>query len=729
MKLDGIKQEPKERVQRYFGRLNRLFQKGRIPDAEQRRRFLARLRPEIRKLCVVGIFTDIEEMVGAATELERVLSELGETPFEPLKEEQEEGVTETIMQKQVAVLNNALVSFFKRNVPKPVTSSSSTMFGGCQICKGGDHIATTCPRLNEPRPKCARCGMPHRTENCGMKCSFCSGLGHSEDRCWKKPKDGKVHPRSTNFLEVLLNDEGATTIIKDKIPEQQPVKEFAEATEVSENDETQVVSKELLIGRFKLAKKQASAAELEEEAKDKVQDVIPEQQLVAKLAEATDGIDATHGIDVMMEDVLKMTGITIGQELGPELGATNKELTDSAEDRISTLLVEMTAVIENDTNIVSKEPPVDRLEMSEEQTFAELREEAEDEAANVIPEQEPVAAELAEERTDRIDVLIEDELQARITQDEEFRAELNDTNKELVHSAQDGTSADFVEATSGMENHTQVVSKEPPVDTRLKLPEEQASIEVKAEDFTPEEQPVANLRATTEGNYVTTINELEFGMTHDEKPIAEFSDTNKEFIDAVEDKIYAELVETMEGIENDTWMVWEESSINRLGLPEEQNSTMLEEETQEDYKAEETPIVVLLAEAVDGGIEVANEDELEEAGITHDAKESRAKLIDTIEELVDSAHDKIGAELVETTGGMMGCKKALVAYESDVAKASEYLWKKGLASVEKGKQAISEAVNCAKVHVLLQVHQIDSDDFPNGCGNYRPFSCSRIYII
>jgi len=237
----------------------------------------------------------------------------------------------------------------------------------------------------------------------------------------------------------------------------------------------------------------------------------------------------------MMEDVLKMAGITIGQELGPELGATNKELTNSAEDRISTLLVEMTTMIDNDTNIVSKEPPVDRLEMSKEQAFAELREEAEDETANVIPEQEPVAAELAEEGIDRIDVLIEDEFQARITQDEEFRAELNDTNKELVHSAQDGTSADFVEATSRMENHTHVISKEPPVDTRLELPEEQASIENKAEDFTLEEQPVANLRAATEGNYVTIINELEFGMTHDEKPNAEFSDTNKEFIDAVED--------------------------------------------------------------------------------------------------------------------------------------------------------------------------------------------------
>jgi len=210
MKLDVIKQEPKERVQKYFERLDRLFQRGRIPDTEQKRRFLARLRPEIQKLCIVRTFADIEELVGAATELERVLGELGETPFEPLKEEQEEEVAETIMEKQVAVLNNALVSFFKRNVPRPVTSSFSTMFGGCQICKGGDHIATACPRLNEPWPKCARCGMPHRTENCGMKCSFCSSLGHSEDKCWKKRKDGKVYPGSANFLEVLLNDEEVT---------------------------------------------------------------------------------------------------------------------------------------------------------------------------------------------------------------------------------------------------------------------------------------------------------------------------------------------------------------------------------------------------------------------------------------------------------------------------------------------------------------------------------------
>jgi len=39
MKLDAIKQEPKERVQKYFERLDKLFQKGRIQNAKQKRRF------------------------------------------------------------------------------------------------------------------------------------------------------------------------------------------------------------------------------------------------------------------------------------------------------------------------------------------------------------------------------------------------------------------------------------------------------------------------------------------------------------------------------------------------------------------------------------------------------------------------------------------------------------------------------------------------------------------
>jgi len=210
MRMDAIKQEPKERVQRYFERLDKLFRKGQIQDVDQRRRFLARLRPEIRKLCVVRVFADIEELVGATTEVERVLGELGETPYESLHEEQEEDASKNTVEKQVTVLNNTLINFFKGNSHDSASTSSSTAFGGCQLCKGKDHMATACPRLNEARPKCAKCNLPHRTENCGVKCTFCTRLGHSKNKCWKKPKDGKSAAGASNFLKVMFNDEAAT---------------------------------------------------------------------------------------------------------------------------------------------------------------------------------------------------------------------------------------------------------------------------------------------------------------------------------------------------------------------------------------------------------------------------------------------------------------------------------------------------------------------------------------
>jgi hypothetical protein len=167
----------------------------------------------------VRTFADIEELVGAAVEVEGVLAELGETPYEPLREEQEENASESNVEKQVAALNNTLINFFKGNSPDASSSSSSSAsslssscagFGGCQICKGKDHMATACSRQNEARPKCAKCSLPHRTENCGVKCTFCTGLGHSEDKCWKKPKDAKSASGTANFLEAMLNDEAAT---------------------------------------------------------------------------------------------------------------------------------------------------------------------------------------------------------------------------------------------------------------------------------------------------------------------------------------------------------------------------------------------------------------------------------------------------------------------------------------------------------------------------------------
>ncbi len=65
------------------------------------------------------MFIDIKELVGAATKLKRVLGELGETPYEPFKEEQEDGALETMMEKQVIVLNNTLINFFKWTMHNP----------------------------------------------------------------------------------------------------------------------------------------------------------------------------------------------------------------------------------------------------------------------------------------------------------------------------------------------------------------------------------------------------------------------------------------------------------------------------------------------------------------------------------------------------------------------------------------------------------------------------------
>jgi hypothetical protein len=179
---------------------------------------------------VVRAFVDIEELVGAATEVEKVLGELRETPYEPLREEQEKETSKSNVEKQVTALNSTLINFFKKNAHNPASSSFSIVFGGCQICRVEDHMATTCPRLNEARPKYAKCNMPHRTENCGIKCTYCAGLGHFEDKCWKKPNDGKSHFGAANFVEVLLYDEEATTTVEDKILEQQHVEELVEAT-------------------------------------------------------------------------------------------------------------------------------------------------------------------------------------------------------------------------------------------------------------------------------------------------------------------------------------------------------------------------------------------------------------------------------------------------------------------------------------------------------------------
>jgi hypothetical protein len=48
---------------------------------------------ELKRLCVVRTYANIEEMVIIATEIKRVIGDLGETPYHPLREEKDEDVT------------------------------------------------------------------------------------------------------------------------------------------------------------------------------------------------------------------------------------------------------------------------------------------------------------------------------------------------------------------------------------------------------------------------------------------------------------------------------------------------------------------------------------------------------------------------------------------------------------------------------------------------------------
>ncbi len=92
VKFDAIKQEPKERVEKYFERLDKFFQKGNIRNVEQKRRFLAQLRLELRRLCVVKTYINFEEMAIIATKVERVLQDLGDTPYDPFRDEKDEDI-------------------------------------------------------------------------------------------------------------------------------------------------------------------------------------------------------------------------------------------------------------------------------------------------------------------------------------------------------------------------------------------------------------------------------------------------------------------------------------------------------------------------------------------------------------------------------------------------------------------------------------------------------------
>jgi len=63
---------------------------GKILDVKRRRIFLTHLRPEIKKLCVVRTYVNMDELLATSIKVEKVFGEIRETPYEPLKDERSE---------------------------------------------------------------------------------------------------------------------------------------------------------------------------------------------------------------------------------------------------------------------------------------------------------------------------------------------------------------------------------------------------------------------------------------------------------------------------------------------------------------------------------------------------------------------------------------------------------------------------------------------------------------
>ncbi len=99
---------------------------------------------------MVRTYIDIEEMLITTIEIERVLGDLGETPYDPLREEKDEDATgESSIDKQLLVLNETLIHFFGEFGSRSGVSANS--FGStskCQLCQTNDHTIVACLKHN-----------------------------------------------------------------------------------------------------------------------------------------------------------------------------------------------------------------------------------------------------------------------------------------------------------------------------------------------------------------------------------------------------------------------------------------------------------------------------------------------------------------------------------------------------------------------------------------------------
>ncbi|CAK9219011.1 unnamed protein product [Sphagnum troendelagicum] len=289
-------------------------------------------------------------------------------------------------------------------------------------------------------------------------------------------------------------------------------------------------------------------------------------------------------------------------------------------------------------------------------------------------------------------------------------------------------------------NDTQVASKESLMETSG-LPDGQASAEIgeataTVEDKIPE-QPVEELVEATEGIDIETEKKWEAAVTPDEEPRAELSDTKEEHVDAAEDKISAEFVEATEEIDNVRELNVEAATIqqDQPPLADDETDEQLHEAADDQIAAELVEAVqdlektaTLVAESEEPSPSIPGAFALETDSMTTTVSDPVVEpeiglvtesVVETaVAEQPSTTNTSVNVptaaqvkELRELTGaGMMECKKALVACESDVAKASEYLRKKGLVSAEKKASRIAAEglvgsyVHDGRIGVLIEVN-------------------------
>jgi len=102
---------------------------------KKKHRFLSRFHPEIKKLCIVRDYANMDELLSTVLEVERVLAKLKETPFELMKDEQEEGLTtNVVVDKKVSALNESLINFFRQGIT-PSHGTRSPSISTVPICQ------------------------------------------------------------------------------------------------------------------------------------------------------------------------------------------------------------------------------------------------------------------------------------------------------------------------------------------------------------------------------------------------------------------------------------------------------------------------------------------------------------------------------------------------------------------------------------------------------------------